>query len=201
MARQRLSRLAERWSNDGEVLLLLGNSELALGKRDDALASWARVPASSPFVVKAAVSRASCMLEKGQYASAESLLLEALANPRRSGRYELELALIWVYWFQLRFYDIRPLIRASWCRAPQPALALKELWGIEMAPRPVELLKDSLSRSDQNDDRVWLGWANHAILTGQFAEARSWLALPEATARRCGCVAGPARAVARNPRR
>ncbi len=44
-----------------------------------------------------------------------------------------------------------------------------------MAPRPVELLKNSLSKADNNDDRVWLGWANHAILTGQFAEARSWL--------------------------
>ena len=43
------------------------------------------------------------------------------------------------------------------------------------APRPVELLKNSLSKADKNDDRVWLGWANHAILTGQFAEASSWL--------------------------
>jgi enediyne biosynthesis protein E4 len=175
VAHQRLSRLAERWSNNGEVDFLLGNSEAALGKRDDALASWARVPASSPFVVKAAVARASCLVEKGHYSSAESLLLEAMANPGRSGRYELELALTWVYWFQLRFYDICPLIRASWCRAAQPALALKELWGVEMGPRPVELLKDYLSKSDKNDDRVWLGWANYAILTGQFAEARLWL--------------------------
>ena len=178
VARQRLSRLAERHGpTTVRWIFLLGNSEVAARQAtNDALASWARVPASSPFVVKATVARASCLVEKGHYSSAESLLLEALANPGRSGRYELELALTWVYWFQLRFYDICPLIRASWCRAPQPALALKELWGVEMGLRPVELVKDSLSKSDQNDDRVWLGWANHAILTGQFAEARSWLA-------------------------
>ena len=85
LARQRLARLAERWTNDGEVLFLLGNSEFALGKRDDALASWARVPASSPFFGKAVLARASRLVETGRYSPAESLLLEALADPPRIG--------------------------------------------------------------------------------------------------------------------
>jgi enediyne biosynthesis protein E4 len=175
LARQRLARLAERWTIDGEVLFLLGNSELALGKRDDALVSWARVPASSPFSGRAVMARASRVVETGRYAPAESLLLEALADPSLHGRYDLERALIRVYRHQGRYHDVRPLIRASWCRAPQPALVLKELWGFDLAPKPVELLKSSLAMADKDDDRAWLGWANHAILTGQFAEASSWL--------------------------
>ena len=133
VARHRLSRLAERWTNDGEVLLLLGDSEVALGKPNHALACWARVPASSPFLASRAVRGAYRMVEDGQYSPAESLLLETLANPRLSARYELELALTWVYWYQGRFHDIRPLIQASWCRSPQPALVLKELWGVVLA--------------------------------------------------------------------
>ena len=175
LARQRLARLADRWTNDGEVFFLLGNSELALGKRDDALLSWARVPASSPFFGRAAIARVSRMVEKGHYSTAESLLLDALADPSLPGRYDLERALIRVYRYQGRFHEVRPLIRALWCRAPQPGPVLKELWGFDMAPKPVELLKSSLSTADKNDDRVWLGCANHAILTGQFAEASSWL--------------------------
>jgi enediyne biosynthesis protein E4 len=175
LARQRLSRLAERWTNDGEVLLLLGESEAALGKSDDAQACWAKVPASSKFYGKAATSRASRLVEEGRYSPAESLLLEALAISGQAGRYALEVVLTQVYWRQGRFHDLRPLLRASWCRAPQPALVLTELWGIDLAPRPVELLQDSLSVADKNDDRVWLGMANHAIITGQFATARSWL--------------------------
>ena len=67
-------------------------------------------------------------------------------------------------------------MRASWiCRTPQPATVLRELWGFDMAPKPVEVLRSSLAKADQNDDRVWLGWANYAILTGQFAEATSRL--------------------------
>ncbi len=175
LARQRLSKLAEQWTNDGEVLFLLGQSELELGRRKNALEAWARVPESSPFFGKAAIARASRMVENGRYALAESLLLEALADPEPSGRYGLELALTRVYRFQGRYHDVRPLLRASWCRAPQPGLVLKELWGFDMAPKPVEVLKAGLLKGDKNDDRVWLGWANHSILTGQFDEARTWL--------------------------
>ena len=175
LARQRLSRLAERWTNDGEVLFLLGKCDFELGKREDALASWARVPVSSPYFGKAVIAGAAHLMEKGLYSQAESLLDDALADPQPSGRYELELALTRVYRYQGRFHDVRRLIRGSWYRAPRPALVLKGLWGLDLAPKPIESLKKSLPTADNNDDRVWLGRANHAILTGQFAEAKSWL--------------------------
>ena len=68
--------------------------------------------------------------------------------------------------------DARRLIRASWCRSADPAATLKDLWSLDLAPRPVELLKYTLSMADQNDDRVWLGWANYAIMTGRSAMRR-----------------------------
>ena len=183
--------------------MLLGNSEVALGKRDDALASLGQGAGFEPVFWQGRRRqglshgrRAAFIHRPNRYCSRH------LADPRLSGRYELELALIRVYRYQGRFHDIRPLMRASWCRAPQPALVLKELWGFDMAPKPVELLKKSLSTADKNDDRVWLGWANHAILTGQFAEARSWL--ERCLSRRPddhGGMAGPARAGAGNRRR
>ena len=119
--RQRLARLAERWTNDGEVLFLLGNSEFELGKRDHALACWAKVPASSPFFGKAAVARASRWSKRAFIRRPNRSCSRPWPIPAASGRYELELALIRVYRYQGRFHDVRPLIRASWCRAPQPA--------------------------------------------------------------------------------
>ena len=60
-ASMRLSRLAERWTNDGEVLILLGDSELARGRNEPperraeaqaaaaaALAAWAKSAAGKP---------------------------------------------------------------------------------------------------------------------------------------------------------
>ena len=92
LARQRLTRLAERWTNDGEVFLLLGNAEDGLGK-PDAMASWAKVPASSPYFGAAALARADYLIDNGHLAPAETILLEALADPARPGRFGLERAL------------------------------------------------------------------------------------------------------------
>lgn len=40
---------------------------------------------------------------------------------------------------------------------------------------PVEALQRTLANADDQDDRVWLGRGNQAILTGRFAEAAVWL--------------------------
>ena len=78
LAHQRLARLAGNWPDDGEILLLLGESERERGIRDAeiapelgrdaaealrrgweaALSAWARVPASSPYHPRAALLRA-----------------------------------------------------------------------------------------------------------------------------------------------
>ncbi len=67
LAHQRLSRLAERFGEDGEVLVLLGECELERSRkasdpepqrlaRGAAMAAWARVPWSSPFYPRARCS-------------------------------------------------------------------------------------------------------------------------------------------------
>ena len=52
---------------------------------------------------------------------------------------------------------------------------------LDHSPVPVELLSYALNRADNDDDRVWLGRARHAILTGGFSDAAKWL---EACSRR-----------------
>ncbi len=174
LASQRLTRLAERWTNDGEVPCHRATAS-SYGKPDLChgclvLWSWPRsgIPAR---LCLAAIE----LIKTGRYSPAEEQLLTALTDPSPAVRRDSERELIRLYRYQGRFHDVRPLIRASWCRARQPALVLKELWGFDLAPKPVDLLKSSLRAADQDDDRVWLGWANHAILIGQFDEARSWL--------------------------
>jgi enediyne biosynthesis protein E4 len=175
LARQRLERLAQRWTNDGEILFLLGNSELLRGKREAAMAAWARVPASSSFFGKAALAMATRLADAGRYSPAEAILLEALADPTRDERLDLERELVLLYSQQGRFDDVRRITRGFWYRALYPAAVLRDLWAYDFGPKPVGPLKNSLSNADQDDDRVWLGWANHAILTGRYDDASSWL--------------------------
>jgi tetratricopeptide (TPR) repeat protein len=175
VAVKQLSQLRTAWTASGEVDLLLGECELARGQRELALAAWARVPASSAFFGRAALLRATHLLNSGRYRPAEEMLLAALQRPDDRARYDLERALCRVYRFEGRFDDVRRVIRASWWRSPDPAPTLKELWALDHSAMPVESWKRALESADDNDDRVWLGRANNAILTGRFAAAADWL--------------------------
>ena len=46
---------------------------------------------------------------------------------------------------------------------------------LDHSPLPAEALQVALDKADDDDDRVWLGRANHALLTGRFADAADWL--------------------------
>jgi tetratricopeptide (TPR) repeat protein len=187
-ASSRLSRLAERWTNDGEVLILLGESELARARSEPperrseaqaaataALAAWARVPPSSPHFGRACLLRATHLINTGRYAPAEEILTTAVAAAALAPRYELERALSRLYRFQGRFDLVRQIIRGLWSRSPAPAGELKELWTLDHSPMPVEAWRKSLDAADGDDDRVWLGRANLEITTGRFDEAAPWL--------------------------
>ena len=175
VAREQATRLSQRFSRDGEVLLLAGECELASGHREQALAAWSKVAPSSPFFGRAALLRATHLINSGRYTPAEEVLLEALADSARPERCELERALSRLYRFEGRSADVRRVLRGSWPRAPDPASVLKELWFLDTTPVPVEALRLALEKADGSDDRVWLGRANQAILTGRFAEAAGWL--------------------------
>ena len=85
LARKSLADLVERWPRNGEVLLLLGQCEEALGRPDRALAAWALVPDSDSNFVRAAESQGSLLINLGRYAPAESLLFEGPRDGPRNG--------------------------------------------------------------------------------------------------------------------
>ena len=188
LASSRLSRLAERWTGDGEVYLLLGQCELERGRNEPperraeaqaaatrALEAWSRIPRSSPFHDRGSLLRATHLINTGHYTPAEETLLQALGEPHAALRYELERALSRLYRFQGRFDEVRELVRGAWSRSPTPAGDLKELWTLDHSPMPVEAWKKALENADGDDDRVWLGRASVAITTGNWAEAGPWL--------------------------
>ncbi len=146
LARAQLDRLAKSWTNDGEVLLLLGQCELELRRREEALALWAQVAPASPFFSRAAVLRATHLINSGRYTPAEEVLLQAGALPDLAPDYELERTVARLYRFEGRFDEVRRLVRASWCRSPTPAEQLKELWTHDHSPMPVEAWKRSSRR-------------------------------------------------------
>ena len=71
------------------------------------------------------------------------------------------------------------LVRGASGRYPDKIGLLKELAQLGSSnPLKLNLVRSGLeiaSRSSPDDDRVWLGWANLATRTGEFAEAAQWL--------------------------
>ena len=188
LAIDRLSRLSKRWTNDGEVYLLLGQSELERAQSQPpdrvkeareaaaaALAAWSQVARGSPHYGRACLLRATHLINTGHYAPAEETLLKALEDARVEPRYELERALSRVYRFQGRIDEVREIVRGGWSRSPTPAADLKELWLLDHSPMPMEAWKRALKVADNDDDRVWLGRASVAIATGEWNEAATWL--------------------------
>jgi tetratricopeptide (TPR) repeat protein len=185
VAQQRLVRLAEQWTDDGEVLLLLGECEAARLKRDDPLGTrlnrdaplftWAKIPPRSPYYSRACLNRANLLINGGRYAPAEEVLNAALAMRQTGDRYDLERALSRLYRFEGRNDDVRRVLRASWGRSPDPAGVLKELFLLDHSPLPAEALQLALEKADDEDDRVWLGRANFALMTARFSDAAGWL--------------------------
>jgi tetratricopeptide (TPR) repeat protein len=175
LARKSLADLAERWPRNGEVLVLLGQCEEALGRPDRALAAWALVPPRDSNFVRAADSQGSLLIDLGRYAPAESLLLNALATAPDAGRYPLLRTIARLFRLEGRYVEVSDVLVAAWGRAPDPGAVLQELWQNDTEPVPVDAWKRLLDAAARNDDRVWLGQARHAVLTGRFGDAEKWL--------------------------
>jgi tetratricopeptide (TPR) repeat protein len=174
-ARELLMHLGDRWTNQGEVFLLLGECELARGRREEALKAWARVPERSPHYARAAASTATHLINSGRYTPAEDLMLRALRDAPESDVYTLGRALSRLYRFEGRFDEVRQVLRGSWGGSNDPAGVLKELWLLDHSPMPVAAWRAALDKADDQDDRVWLGRATAATLTGDFGSAADWL--------------------------
>jgi tetratricopeptide (TPR) repeat protein len=177
-ARRLLADAAARWPGEGEVQFLLGACEQALGRREDAEAAWARVPADSPFAGHAAMLRVRLLFKRDRFAAAEELLPIAL---RTSGQHGIEAREILVVLLKLegRFDELRTVVKDGWDSYPDRFGLLRELATLEsIVPEPIEKIWPALEKAAENspdDDRIWLGRANLAIRTGEFARARHWL--------------------------
>jgi enediyne biosynthesis protein E4 len=177
-ARRLLAESAARWPAEGEVTFLLGACEQALGRPDAAEAAWSRVPADSPFAGHAAMLRVRLLLKRDRFAAAEELLPTAL---RASGQHAIEAREMLVVLFKLegRFGEVRSLVQEGWDSYPDRIGLLRQLANLDsINPVPIEKIWPALERAAEvspDDDRIWLGRANVAIRTGEFAKAKDWL--------------------------
>jgi len=115
------------------------------------------------------------LINSGQFAEAESVLIKALEFAPDSRRGPILRALARLLRLEGRFDEVSLALIAGWSSDPDPCELLKELWQNDMEPVPAEGWKLLLDGADSNDDRVWLGQAQLALLTGRIEDCRNWL--------------------------
>ena len=81
-AARNLAALLSSDPSSEEAVYLLGLCEKARGRTEAADEAWARIPPASRFASAAIVGRASLLVDRGQLADAERLLIQALSDPR-----------------------------------------------------------------------------------------------------------------------
>jgi tetratricopeptide (TPR) repeat protein len=145
------------------------------GRRQEALAAWARVAPTDRSFARAVQFQASNMIPMGKYSRAEDILLQGMASPVQSRSYDLKRELINLYRLEGRFRDMRRLLRASWCRSTDAVGVLRELWMLDHTAIPVEVCRFALDHAEDGDDWVWLGRAHLATQVGRFPDAARWL--------------------------
>ena len=78
-----------------------------------------------------------------------------------------------------RFDELRTVVQDGWDSYPDRFGLLRQLANLDsIVPVPIEKIWPALEKAAENspdDDRIWLGRANLAIRTGEFAKARRWL--------------------------
>lgn len=164
-----------------QALYLLGACDMALGRAPAADASWAKVPPDSRFAARAILGRMQIQLGRGRPAEAETLVQDALEDPRIDAA-GLPILLGPILCQQGRTDEALQIIEARWNRleetgegASEPAIELVRL-SIELRRRPIPVdaaraVLDQAASLAPDDDRVWLGRANLAIRTGAYDEA------------------------------
>ena len=175
------------WKTDsnGGITYLLGSCELARGRNQAASEVWARVVPGSAFSDRAIRGRMRLLYESGQLAAAEQLIVDAARHPHND-RTALLVQLVPMYSDLGRIEEAQRLIEERWEHlnqmgegALEPAVKLvRQHIELTLKSTPVETVRTFLDRSAKlapDDDRVWLGRANLAIRTGDYAEAERWL--------------------------
>ena len=174
-ARKRLTELESSRDSSGEVDYQLGICEYYRGHPDLARAAWNRVSQEGPFGARATLQRAMLAMTTGQITEAEEMLQEGLRRWSGADAPSLLRGLQLVYHLEGRTDDVRRAIIASWTQTDTPADVVKQLSRIDSAPLALEMIRNTLDKAAENDDRGWLARANLAIRTGQFDRAAQWL--------------------------
>ena len=130
----------------------------------------------------------------GQITEAEQMLQAAIKRWPGADAPALLNGLQVVYHLEGRTEDVRRAIIASWAQTDTPAEVVRHLSRIDNAPLAIAMIRETLDKAAENDDRGWLAQANLAIRTGQFDRATKWLDACAAPTRRRGCLACAARA-------
>ena len=181
-ALRRLESLAAtrpRWAggDEGALDYWLGNCRWGVGRRDEALAAFARVPEGGEYGTLSAAFAAEGLLKQGRWRAAEERLERALARGG-PGLNEVRNRLDQLYRMQARFEDAARLLRDGCASAPDPVRVLRALWVTERGTPPFETIQQALDigeRLDPKEERVWLGRARVATRTGRLDEAEAWL--------------------------
>ena len=184
-AMRKLETLSAWKPDSDEAAYLLGVCEKARGQAQAAFQAWERIPPGSPFAARAFQGRMELLLARGRLADAETLITQAMSDPRIDGS-GLRLFLGLVYSLQGRIDEGERLIEASWDRlndagegASDQAILLVRLHiQLRRETPPVEAVRsflDRVTRAAPDDDRGWLGKAKLAIRVGSYDEAARWL--------------------------
>jgi tetratricopeptide (TPR) repeat protein len=177
-ARRRLTGLAAHSSASGGAAdHWLGVCESLAGRSDAALLAFARVPAGYAFEPIGAYHEAKANMTRGRLHAAERRLSQFIGQggPVRDAIRGL---LRRIYELEVRFDDVKSLLRADLAEADDPIRDLKELSNLDLRRLPYDGLKGALEKAGKlapEDDRVWLGKARLALEAGRWDEANDWL--------------------------
>ncbi|WP_165225584.1 FG-GAP-like repeat-containing protein [Aquisphaera insulae] len=178
IARQRLTALAARdGALDGMANYWLGICESLDGHSDAAARAFDRVPPGFAFDPIGAYHEAKANLSRGRLLPAERRLEAALGQdgPVREKIREL---LRRVYELEVRFDDVRGLVRDRLAAAEDPLNDLRDLSNLDLNRLPYEGLRGAIEKAGTaapEDARVWLGKSRLAIEAGHWDEADDWL--------------------------
>jgi enediyne biosynthesis protein E4 len=181
-AERRLAALVAAKPEWDEALYLLGTCEQARRRLDQAAATWARIPASSAFFVRAIVRRAELLSQLGRFADAEEIIQQALLDSRID-RSPLRWFLVPMYSREGRAPEATRQIEANWELLDrfadgfleQAMRLLKTHSQLSLMGPPVEGIRtyfENAARLAPADDRAWLGLAAIATREGAFDEAK-----------------------------
>ncbi len=180
----RLSPIAARRPDRGDVAFWLGVAAWAVGDRAAAAASLRRVPDRDPMAAQASLSLGRLELEAGRFRPAEEAFDRA-ATAGGTVADEAREALGRLYDLSGRVQESRASLLRRAQRLNDPVEPLRALWAMEGIAFPVAGVRralDDLARGAPDDDRLKLARATQALRAGALDVADRLLTECEAAA-------------------